>query len=171
LSTGEFRATEFTGADAERRIQDELEQLRPKELLYASSAPLFDKPESGGMGAPPVQGRQTVAPPAGRSSTAWALTPLDDWIFAPDHAIPLLENQFGVLSLEGFGLAGKPAAAAAAGAILHYVRTTQRGSMRSRNLNSRPLYAMSCGRRLQGCLIWSACSAGSRLRPRIRVTS
>src|SRR5881398_2184619 len=28
LSTGEFRATEFTGADAEKRIQDELEQLR-----------------------------------------------------------------------------------------------------------------------------------------------
>jgi DNA mismatch repair protein MutS len=129
LSTGEFRATEFTGADAEKRIQDELEQLRPKELLYASSAPLFDKPESGGMGVSPVQGRRTVAPPAGRSSTAWALTPLDDWIFAPDHAIPLLENQFGVLSLEGFGLAGKSAAASAAGAILHYVRTTQRGSL------------------------------------------
>src|SRR5208337_2682935 len=56
-------------------------------------------------------------------------TPLDDWIFAPDHAIPLLENHFGVLSLEGFGLAGKTAAAAAAGAILHYVRSTQRGSL------------------------------------------
>jgi len=56
-------------------------------------------------------------------------TPLDDWVFAPDHAIALLENHFGVLSLEGFGLAGKTAAAAAAGAILHYVRSTQRGSL------------------------------------------
>src|SRR6202011_4910239 len=43
LSTGEFRATEFRGEDAARRIQDELQQLRPKELLYASSAPLFEK--------------------------------------------------------------------------------------------------------------------------------
>src|ERR1051326_7314603 len=43
LSTGEFRATEFAGADAEKRIQDELEQLRPKELLYASEASLFDR--------------------------------------------------------------------------------------------------------------------------------
>jgi DNA mismatch repair protein MutS len=34
-----------------------------------------------------------------------------------------------VLSLEGFGLAGKPAAAAAAGAILYYVRSTQRGTL------------------------------------------
>jgi len=58
-----------------------------------------------------------------------AETPLDDWIFAADHAIPILENHFGVLSLEGFGLAGKPAAAAAAGAILYYVRSTQRGTL------------------------------------------
>jgi DNA mismatch repair protein MutS len=34
-----------------------------------------------------------------------------------------------VLSLEGFGLAGRTAAAAAAGAILYYVRSTQRGSL------------------------------------------
>ena len=50
-------------------------------------------------------------------------------MFAPDYAIPLVENQFGVLSLEGFGLAGRAAAASAAGAILHYVRSTQRGAL------------------------------------------
>ncbi len=107
LSTGEFRATEFRGDEAAKRIQDELQQLRPKEVLYASSLPLFER-----------EARQ-----------GFAETPLDDWIFAADHAIPLLENHFGVMSLEGFGLAGKPAATAAAGAILHYVRSTQRGSL------------------------------------------
>ncbi len=56
-------------------------------------------------------------------------TPLEDWVFSPDYAIPLVENQFGVLSLEGFGLEGKPAAATAAGAILHYVRSTQKGTL------------------------------------------
>src|SRR3984957_13279811 len=40
LSTGEFRTTEFQGADAGRRVQDELQQLRPRELLYGSLAPL-----------------------------------------------------------------------------------------------------------------------------------
>ena len=34
-----------------------------------------------------------------------------------------------MLSLEGFGLANRAAAATAAGAILHYIRTTQRGSL------------------------------------------
>src|SRR5215471_15705397 len=44
LSTGEFRATEFSGAGAERRILEELEQLRPREVLYPSGLPLFDQP-------------------------------------------------------------------------------------------------------------------------------
>src|ERR1700728_1606631 len=118
LSTGEFRATEFSGETALRRIQEELEQLRPKELLYGSAAPLFDTKTSRS---------QTPQP---RSSGATCTeTPLDDWVFAPDHAIPLLENHFGVLSLEGFGLSGRAAAASAAGAILYYVRSTQRGSL------------------------------------------
>ena len=56
-------------------------------------------------------------------------TPLEDWVFTPDYAVPLLENKLGVLSLEGFGLQGRPAAATAAGAILHYVRSTQRGTL------------------------------------------
>src|SRR6202051_4810658 len=118
LSTGEFRATEFAGEGALRRVQEELEQLRPKELLYGSAAPLFDAKTS-----------RTQTPQPRASGVTCTETPLDDWIFAPDHAIPLLENHFGVLSLEGFGLAGRMAAAAAAGAILFYIRSTQRGSL------------------------------------------
>jgi DNA mismatch repair protein MutS len=132
LSTGEFRATEFAGESAGRRIQEELEQLRPKEMLYGSSAPLLER--LGSFAAP--DGRVArphtdtgTAPLVRVSGSGWAETPLDDWIFAPDHAIPLLENHFGVLSLEGFGLAGKPAAASAAGAILYYIRSTQRGTL------------------------------------------
>ena len=126
LSTGEFRATEFAGETASRRIQEELEQLRPRELLYSSSAPLF---ESRRESAPPALVPQANRPPAAPPSVRPSETPLEDWIFAPDHAIPLLENHFGVLSLEGFGLAGKPAAASAAGAILYYIRSTQRGTL------------------------------------------
>jgi DNA mismatch repair protein MutS len=128
LSTGEFRATEFSGESAEQRIQDELLQLRPKELLYGSSAPLFDGAHSGVIDRGATELGATPVSPV-RNGLPWASTPLDDWIFSPDHAIPLLENHFGVLSLEGFGLTGKPAAAAAAGAILYYVRSTQRGSL------------------------------------------
>ncbi len=123
LSTGEFRATEFHGKDAALRIQDELQQLKPKELIYGSAAPLFER--QGTVETDPAK----PARPTATAVLGFAETPLDDWVFAPDHAIPLLENHFGVLSLEGFGLAGKPAAAAAAGAILYYVRSTQRGTL------------------------------------------
>jgi DNA mismatch repair protein MutS len=126
LSTGEFRATEFSGEGALRRVQEELEQLRPKELLYGSAAPLFEVKANRAL---PTQSLPTPTPQPRACGTRCAETPLDDWIFAPDHAIPLLENHFGVLSLEGFGLAGRTAAAAAAGAILYYVRSTQRGSL------------------------------------------
>jgi DNA mismatch repair protein MutS len=134
LSTGEFRATEFAGEAAGRRIQEELEQLRPKEMLYGSSAPLFEINNSGVtnvLARPHTEIRPSTgtAPVARVSGGGWAETPLDDWIFAPDQAIPLLENHFGVVSLEGFGLAGKQAAASAAGAILYYIQSTQRGSL------------------------------------------
>jgi DNA mismatch repair protein MutS len=123
LSTGEFRATEFVGDDAERRIREELLVLRPREVLFASSLPLFDQPR-------PSAPQPAAAPRmASLENATWAETPLDDWVFAPDYAIPQVENHFGVLSLEGFGLADRSAAATAAGAILHYVRTTQRGSL------------------------------------------
>jgi DNA mismatch repair protein MutS len=141
LSTGEFRATEFAGESAGRRIQEELEQLRPKEMLYGSSAPLLERAADvqmwsfaapdGRVARPHTDAHPSTgtAPVARISGGGWAETPLDDWIFAPDHAIPLLENHFGVLSLEGFGLAGKRAAASAAGAILYYIRSTQRGTL------------------------------------------
>src|SRR5207302_5394505 len=124
LSTGEFRATEFEDRksgdgslkSAEARVMEELAQLRPRELLYPAALPLFDR-------------AVITAEAASASRPAFTETPLEDWAFAPDYAIPLLENHFGVLSLEGFGLAGRPAAACAAGAILHYVRSTQRGTL------------------------------------------
>ena len=123
LSTGEFRATEFVGEDADRRIREELLILRPREVLFASSLPLFDTPR-------PSSPQPAAAPRmASLENATWAETPLEDWVFASDYAIPQVENHFGVLSLEGFGLANRTAAATAAGAILHYVRTTQRGSL------------------------------------------
>jgi DNA mismatch repair protein MutS len=130
LSTGEFRATEFKGIDARRRIQEELLTLRPREVLYASSLPLFEtaRPSTPALQpTPPVNG--AIPKLSTIDNATWAETPLEDWVFAPDYAIPLVENHFGVLSLEGFGLANKPSAASAAGAILHYVRQTQRGSL------------------------------------------
>ena len=114
LSTGEFRATEFAVEERSRLIE-ELSHMRPREVLYPAALPLFATRDA-----------EFTSLSEHRRFTE---TAVEDWAFSPDYAIPLLENQFGVLSLEGFGLATRPAAATAAGAILHYVRSTQRGTL------------------------------------------
>ena len=112
LSTGDFRATEFAGAGAGAQCLDELLRLAPSELIFPEGrGPFGAKTDAA-----------TLDPLLAQIRTR---TPVDDWVFSPDFAIPLLERQLGSRSLEGFGLNGHPAAAIAAGAIVHYVRTTQ----------------------------------------------
>jgi len=110
LSTGDFRATEFAGPEAAARLQEELERMRPSELLVASG------------GAPGLDLRPNPSAPVTQ-------TPLDDWVFSEEYGARLLRDHFRVATLAGYGLEGHPLAVAAAGAILHYVRETQRGSL------------------------------------------
>jgi len=110
LSTGEFRATEFSGDQAEARLRDELEILRPREILLPRPVTLFP------------DGERSTTPSDSRSRTVE--TKLDDWIFESGYATRELEGHFRVAGLEGFGMAGHPQAIAAAGAVVHYLRET-----------------------------------------------
>ena len=103
VSTGEFRTAEFSGPSARQQAVDELLLASPSEVLLASSAQ-----------APPQLERIP------------ARTRVEDWVWTYDFAVPLVARQLNVRSLEGFGLSGHDAAAIAAGAVLHYVRTTQK---------------------------------------------
>src|SRR5262252_4582962 len=111
LSTGEFRATEFAGESAEAKLRDELEILRPREILLARPVTLFPEAERAGAASGHSNGRAVE-------------TRLDDWIFEPGYATRQLENHFRVAALDGFGLASHAQAIAAAGAIVHYLRET-----------------------------------------------
>jgi DNA mismatch repair protein MutS len=112
LSTGDFRATEFSGPGATAQCLEELLRLTPSELIFPTTRSPFG----------PKTDAATLDPLLAQIKTR---TPIDDWAFSADFAIPLLERQLGSQSLEGFGLAGHAAAAIAAGAIVHYVRSTQ----------------------------------------------
>jgi DNA mismatch repair protein MutS len=109
LSTGEFRTAEFTGPAAHQQALDELLKAQPSELLLPVSAPPELAAEIDRIG-------DRVA----------ARTRVDDWVWTRDYAVPLVERKLGVQSLEGFGLSGHPAAAIAAGVVLHYVQSTQK---------------------------------------------
>ncbi len=56
-------------------------------------------------------------------------TALEDWIFSLDYADRALREHFRLLTLDGCGLGDKPLAVSAAGAILHYLRETQKSAL------------------------------------------
>ena len=56
-------------------------------------------------------------------------TELEEWIFSLDYADRALREHFRLLTLDGCGLGGKPLAVSAAGAILHYLRDTQKSAL------------------------------------------
>ncbi len=56
-------------------------------------------------------------------------TEVESWVFAPDYAERILREHFRLLTLDGCGLAGRPLAVSAAGAVLHYLRDTQRSAL------------------------------------------
>jgi DNA mismatch repair protein MutS len=108
LSTGDFRVTEIIGEGRQERLMEELGRMRPRELLLAPTASVHFSPESD----PPI-----------------TETRLEEWVFGGEYGERLLRDHFGVVSLAGFGLEGHALAAGAAGAIFHYIRETQRGSL------------------------------------------
>jgi DNA mismatch repair protein MutS len=118
LSTGEFRATEFDGADQQAHCAEEVAHLGAREVLFPSGSPVFA--ESAGLLA------ETNGAAGVRAVTR---TPLEDWVFGYDYAWRLLTEQFRVHSLDGFGLEGRPQAVCAAGVLLHYLKETQQGSL------------------------------------------
>jgi DNA mismatch repair protein MutS len=103
ISTGEFRTAEFGGPNAKLQAVDAILMAGASEVLLATSAEV----------------------PAGLERVP-AKTRVEDWVWTHDFAVPLVERQLKVRSLEGFGLVGHDAAAIAAGAVLHYVRATQK---------------------------------------------
>jgi len=103
VSTGEFRTMEFRGEHARTLAIDALLLAAPSEVLLAASAEA------------PAQLEKIPA-----------RTRVEDWVWTREYAVPLVERQLNVRSLEGFGLDGHEPAAIAAGAVLHYVRSTQK---------------------------------------------
>src|SRR5579863_7617147 len=105
VSTGEFRVTEMQPAEVSAAI----EQLGAREVLFPGDLPLLAAED--------------------RIGPRFVRTELEDWVFTHDYADRTLRDHFKLLSLDGCGLANRPAAVGAAGAILHYLRDTQRAAL------------------------------------------
>jgi DNA mismatch repair protein MutS len=107
LSTGRFLLTDLEPS----QLQDELARIAPAECLIPESAAQegqlpMRRPEPGSL----------------------VLTTRPDWCFAREEAKRLLNEHFGTKTLEGFDVEDTPAVTAA-GALLDYVRETQRTAL------------------------------------------
>ncbi len=138
ISTGEFRCTQESGRNAWEKTRSDLESYAPRELLFpASLTPLIKTGLSGKSHTATLPlsieaNPQSDTGSAGGSSSNQlidaTLTPIEDWLWQEDEGAALLRNQFGVRTLDGYGLKGKHEAVRAAGACLRYARDTQRAA-------------------------------------------
>ena len=126
ITTGEFACTEIHGKDVRHQVEEELERLRPAELLIPDEDNAFlttivgASPSSSNGGAP------RPAPPGtfgGRTSI------VESWRWELGTARQALLQHFGVRTLDGFGCNDKPLAVRAAGALLAYLGEMQRGAL------------------------------------------
>jgi DNA mismatch repair protein MutS len=146
ISTGEFRVTQATGDDAWTLIRGDIESYAPKELLFPLS--LLPLIKSGLTGRPHTEPLPLQLDAADSQSSPSqlvnkfesnpdssnqrifeaTLTPIDDWLWQAQECEAVLRRQFGVKSLEGYGIDKKSEAIKAAGACLRYAQETQRAA-------------------------------------------
>ncbi len=103
-STGEFLVTEVDAS----ALEDALDSISPAELLVDKSQ------------------RRRLEPLGARD---YVVTGLEDWVFTFDYGYELLRTHFQTHSLSGFGVEELSAGIVAAGAALHYLAETQKGSL------------------------------------------
>lgn len=100
ISTGEFYASEFIDPEIKGIIRAELLRIRPAEIILPETLESINS----------VSGHVTTLPA---------------WHFESGRCQNLLQDHFGALTLDGFGLRSQPLATSAAGALLQYIQKTQ----------------------------------------------
>jgi len=100
ITTSEFATTQLPA----ERLLPELERLQPRELLIPENAQEY-------------------------AQLPFTMTRLDDYWFDPEIAQESLLEHFSVTTLEGYGCARLPLAIRAAGALIHYVKETQKETL------------------------------------------
>jgi DNA mismatch repair protein MutS len=100
ITTSEFATTQLPS----KRVMPELERLQPSELLISQDASDY-------------------------AQLPFTVTRLDEYWFDLEIAREALLEHFKVASLEGYGCAHLPLAIRAAGALIHYVKETQKETL------------------------------------------
>ncbi|RQV92062.1 DNA mismatch repair protein MutS [bacterium] len=104
VSTGEFIVTEF---DIDSLIE-RLQSVNASELLVSEDQ------------------IKIITEQIGKNRSTSIITKLDPWIFGRDYGYELLTKHFGTASLKGFGCENLSVGISSAGAVLTYLKDTQK---------------------------------------------
>ncbi len=107
ISTGEYYTYEVPVTELSQQIG----LINPAEIIIAKKQ------------------RPIIEPILNKINTAARLTKLDDWLFTIDFAKELLLNHFETKTLKGFGIENLESGIIAAGAVLNYLRETQKTNL------------------------------------------
>src|SRR3982751_1781651 len=110
VSTGEFTAAEYLGQEGRQSLSDELAVLRPREIV----APVGFEAANEVVAGARLDARITTAEP---------------WTFEYESARRTVLAQMQAQTLQGFGLDDRHAAVCAAGALVQYLRDTQKADL------------------------------------------
>ena len=113
VSTGEFWIVQYEGEEGPEKLEQELCHFRPKEVVFSESS---------------EEVLTSLLPGALQDGIVRTSQP--DWTFNSDFCSRILMQHFGVSSLEGLGLEIDAPALSAAGALLNYVKQTQKTDLK-----------------------------------------
>lgn len=105
VSTGEFLVSEGDASYIDKLLQS----FTPSEVIHAKTS------------------KKELVKRFGDKLYSYGI---DDWVFMPDYAQEKLLKQFEVASLKGFGIQELELAQISAGAILHYVASTENTNLK-----------------------------------------
>ncbi|MFK7932840.1 MAG: DNA mismatch repair protein MutS [Saprospiraceae bacterium] len=108
ISTGEFLVTEGDWSYADKMLQS----LDPSEVIFSKD----------------IKEKFTT-----KFGEKYYTFPLDEWVFSTDYTREQLLGHFNVQTLKGFGIEEMDLSQIAAGAILHYLATTENKNLQHIN--------------------------------------
>lgn len=117
ITTGEFCCTDFLGKESMSNAVNQLIKLSVAEIISNDEMLMVSKDLN--------EVRHKLLPPFSNYT---------EWSFNLKHAESNLLSQFGVLSLAPYGISSKDSCICAAGALLEYLKDTQKHSLS--NINS-----------------------------------
>jgi DNA mismatch repair protein MutS len=115
ISTGEFQTFEASRSE----INQQISSINPSEILISKKF------------------KNELEPIIQKTIPSVRITKIDDWIYNFDYASELLMNHFNTKTLKGFGIEKLELAICSAGAVLNYLRETQKANLPHINKISR----------------------------------